>query len=258
MEAGRSGDAGAYWGIMKLSLLSLGFAALPVSAASVFIDNTAAASIASGDRANLRAFAFRPQAGGSGPSAPLEQTVLLTSLTLHRPGFNDVTTPQFGTAAGQVTSSATPVYLKVYSSFTGGTGVADVGTLLGVSENGISWDEVDAINGVGVSSATAAPFDAFTYSFPSVSLDRDTTYWMVFSETGDDSVDVAQFRMIVEPGAGAAGTGYLADTVQVRTTTGAAQDWGVYFTANVESIPEPSTVGSLGLAVLAVALRRRR
>jgi hypothetical protein len=243
---------------MKLSLLCLGLAALPVSAASVFIDNTAAAAVASGDRANLRAFAFRPQAGGSGPAAPLEQTVLLTSLTLHRPGFNDATTPQFGSAAGQVTSSATPVYLKVYSSFTGGTGVADVGTLLGISGNGISWDEVDAINGAGPSSVTAAPFEGYTYNFPSVALDRDTTYWMVFSETGDDSVDVAQFRMIVEPGAGAAGSGYLPETIQARTTTGASQDWGVYFTANVESIPEPSTAGSLGLAVLAVALRRRR
>lgn len=242
-----------------LSTITATFAAASsAKAATVLIDNTAAATIASGDRANIRGFAFRPQAGGSGPAASLTQSIALNAITLHRPGFNDATTPQFGAAAGQITSSTTPVFLKVYDAFTGGTNPADVGNLLGVSSNGISWADVDAINGAGTSAATAAPFDGFTFSFPAISLDKDTTYWFVFSETSDSSVDVAQFRLIVEAGAGAAGSGYLTDTTQVRTTTGAAADWGVYFVASADNIPEPTTTLSLSLAALGMALRRRR
>jgi hypothetical protein len=244
---------------MKLTALSLLLlAAASAPAATVLVDNTVSATIASGDRANIRGFAFRPAAGGTGPVEVLTQQVELLSLSLHRPGFSDATTPLFGSAAGQITDINAPVYLKVYSSFTGGTAAGDVGTFLGASSNGISWSEVDAINGAGVSTATAAPFESFTYSFPSISLDKDTTYWAVFSETSDSSADVANFRVIVEAGAGAAGTGYLADTVQVRDTSGTARDWGVYFIANVNTVPEPS--GSL-LGVLAgsfLMLRRRR
>lgn len=239
-----------------LSCLLLFVASAP--AATVLINNTASATIASGDRANLRGFAFRPQAGGTGPASTLTQAVSLDSLTLHRPGFNDATTPQFGAGAGLITSTTTPVYLKVYSSFTGGTAASDVGTYLGSSTNGITWTDVDNINGAGVSTVTTAPFEGFTYNFPSITLDKDTTYWLVFSETNNSSVDVAQFRMIVEPGAGAAGLGYLADTVQARTTTGAAQDWGVYFNATVSTIPEPGTAALGLLAAGALLLRRRR
>ena len=226
-------------------------------AATVLIDNTTGASIASGDRANLRGFAFRPNAGGAGPASALPATVYLESITLHRPGFSDATTPQLGATAGFVTDANTPVYLKIYSSWTGGLTGADLGTFLGSSTNGVTWNEVDGINGPGVSTATAAPFESYTYTFPAISLDRDTTYWMVFSETNDSSVEVSQFRVIVEPGTGAAGSGYLADTIQVRTTTGAASDWGVYFNANVNTVPEPSTA-ALGLLGAAALLRRRR
>ena len=241
---------------MKLPTILLLLSALPAAAATVLVNNTAAATIASGDRANLRGFAFRPNAGGSGPAAALPATVYLESLTLHRPGFNDATTPQFGAAAGQVTGSTTPVYLKIYSSFTGGTTAADVGTFLGSSTNGISWADVDNINGAGPSAATLPAFEGFSYTFSGISLDRDTTYWMVFSETSDSTVDVAQFRMIVEAGTGAAGTGYLADTIQVRTTTGASADWGIYFNASVNTVPEPS--GALLAGMAAIGLMRRR
>ena len=241
---------------MKRAALFL-VVACQTPAATVLIDNTTGAAVASGDRANLRGFAFRPNAGGTGPAAALPGTVYLESITLHRPGFSDATTPQFGATAGFITDANTPVYLKIYSSWTGGLTGADLGTFLGSSTNGITWTEVDNINGPGVSTASAAPFESYTFTFPAVSLDRDTTYWMVFSETSDSSVDVAQFRMIVEPGAGAAGSGYLADTIQARTTTGAAQDWGVYFNANVNTVPEPAA-GALGLLGAAVLLRRRR
>ncbi len=243
---------------MQKSILTLLFAsAITASAATVIVNNTTSASIASGDRANLRGFAFRPQAGGTGPASTLTQSVTLASLTLFRPGFSDGTTPVFGTGAGQPTNATTPVYVKVYTSFTGGTTAADVGTYMGSSTNGIRWTDVDNINGAGVSTATAAPFEGYTYTFPPITLDKDTTYWMVFSETSDSTVDVANFRMIVEPGAGAAGAGYLTDTVQARTTTGAAQDWGVYFNATVNTVPEPAA-SALGLAATGLMLRRRR
>ena len=244
---------------MKLTSLSFVLlAAVSAPASTVLVDNTLAATIASGDRANIRGFAFRPAAGGAGPAEVLTQEVGLLSLSLHRPGFNDATTPLLGSASGQITDASAPVYLKLYSSFTGGTAAGDLGTFLGASSNGISWSEVDAINGAGVSAATAAPFESYTYNLSSVALDKDTTYWAVFSETADSSADVANFRLIVEAGAGTAGTGYLADTVQVRDTSGVARDWGVYFTATVHTVPEPS--GTL-LGVLAgsyLVLRRRQ
>lgn len=241
---------------ISFSLLAL--AAVSAPAATVLVDNTLSATIASGDRANIRGFAFRPAAGGTGPAEVLTQEVGLLSLSLHRPGFADATTPLLGSASGQITDANAPVYLKVYSSYTGGTAAGDLGTFLGASSNGISWAEVDGINGAGSSAATAAPFESFTYNFSSIALDKDTTYWAVFSETSDSSADVANFRLIVEAGAGAAGSGYLADAVQVRDTSGAARDWGVYFTATVNTVPEPS--GSL-LGVLAgsyLMLRRRQ
>lgn len=257
LRLAQGGCPGVYGPAMNRITSLLFLTTVSANAATVLVNNTASATIASGDRANLRGFAFRPQAGGTGPAATLTQSVTLESITLHRPGFSDATTPVFGTGAGQVTSTTTPVYLKVYSSYNGGTLAADLGTYLGSSSNGITWTDVDNINGAGVSTATAPSFEGYTYNFASITLDKDTTYWLVFSETNDSSTDVANFRMIVEAGAGAAGTGYLADTIQVRTTTGGSADWGVYFNASVNTVPEPG-VSALGLLAGAALLRRRR
>ncbi len=245
---------------MKISslLLALGLtlaASAPLHAATVAIDNTTSASIASGDRANMRGFAFVPNAGGTGPASPLTQTVELTMLTLFRPGFSDATAPSFGAGAGQLANADAPVFLKIYSSFTGGTTAGDLGTLLGISSNSWTWNQV---LGLGANAQTAPPFNGYTFNFANVALDKDTTYWMVYSETGDSSADVTNFRQIVEAGGGAAGSGYLPSTDQMKDAGGISRDWGPYFNATVNTVPEPGSAMLVFLALLPVALRRRR
>lgn len=206
-----------------------------------------------GDRGNMTAFAFRANAGlfpGSvSPSGALDgmSAITLNSLSLTRP--NDATSPNFGAGVRQITSASTPVFLDIYTDFSGGVFSGYVGSSL----TGVAWDSTVAAQ-------------SYSFDFGAVTLAVDQKYWFVFSEDGIDG-EVSQFRTQLNTSGDDAtagpGRGYLVgDTAQGVTSGGVGQDWGVAFTAGVTPVPEPSTLvlgfSTGALLLIRFAFRRRR
>ncbi|MBN2506018.1 MAG: hypothetical protein JXQ71_04925 [Verrucomicrobia bacterium] len=197
-----------------------------------------------GDRGNMSAFAFQATAGlfpdSVSPSGALEgvPAIALTRLTLTRP--DDATLPAFGTGDRQITGTDTPVYIDVYSDYSGGV----FSGFLGSSSTGVAWDQTAAAQ-------------AYSYDFTGPTLAVDHKYWFVFSETIGDG-DVAQFRCQLNtagdnltPGPG---KGYLVnDTVQSLTSAAVPQDWAFAYVVDFTPVPEPSTI-ALGLSASLLAL----
>jgi hypothetical protein len=211
-----------------------------------------------GDRANYSAFIFKATAGefptSVSPLGAIDGGPIFTlnSLTFTRPA-NDIATsiPAVNTNPGGLSSLTADVYIDVYSSRIGISGLDFTG-FLGSSTNAFAWQDIGG-------SDLIAPGSTYTYNFSGLTLDKDTEYWMVFSETSGDG-DVANFRTRVNTSASTAGTGYLASDIQLVTpgTTPTNRDWAVEYVADVTSvIPEPSSV-ILALITLGLATRLRR
>lgn len=212
-----------------------------------------------GDRANWSAFAFKATAGAfpasASPIGALDGNALfaLNSLTFTRPA-NDVAGaggPSVSGDPGGLSALTAEVFVDVYSSRTGTTGLDFTG-FLGSSTNAFAWRDSGGTDLI-------APGATYTYAFSGLTLDKDTEYWMVFSETSGDG-DVANFRTRVNTSATPAGTGYLASAIQIVTpgATPTNRDWGAEYVADVTSIPEPSSaVMALMMLGLGAAARTR-
>jgi hypothetical protein len=219
---------------------------------------------ADGDRANWSAFVFRATAGtfpaSVTPTGALDgaATFTLNSLTFTRPA-NDVAGTQVPSVSGDpggLSSLTADVYVDVYSSRTGTSDLNFTG-FLGSSTNGFAWRDIggtDLIN----------PGDSYTYNFSGLTLDKNTEYWLVFSETSGDG-GVANFRTRVNtsgsdaiPGPGA---GYLTGNPIQLVTPGATptnREWGVEYSADVTPVvPEPSSI-ALSLIVLGLGIAARK
>lgn len=159
---------------------------------------------ASGDKANLSAFAFQANAGiyptSVTPPGSLTPTFDLGALTLTRPA--DATTPKIGTANGYLSSLDSPVYVDIYTgAYSGGTFSGYVGS----SISSVAW------------SSTVSGGD-YTFNFSGITLDSATKYWFVFSEDNAEG-EISNFRMWVNTSGNnttaGQGHGYLVnDTVQ--------------------------------------------
>lgn len=223
-----------------VSTLAIGLSA---ASAATIINNWSGVS---GDKGNMVGFAVKADAGlypaSVTPLGSLTPTFQLDGLTLIRP--NDTTTPSFGTGVRQTTSADTPVYVDLYSSYSGGV----FSGYLGSSASSVTW------------SSTVAD-TPYTFSFAGVVLQASQKYWFVFSEDNLEG-EVSNFRAKLNtsgtdatPGAG---KGYLVgDIVQSVTSAGASQDWAFAYTLNITPIPEPSTAALLALSGLALMLRKR-
>lgn len=200
----------------------------------------------SGDKGNVAGFAFKAEGGlfpnNVNPAGTIiPPTFSLDSLTLTRPG--DTTTPNFGTTGVQLTSADTPVYVDIYTAYSGGIFSGYVGS----SANSVTWSQT----------AATTPY---SFNFSNISLNSSTKYWLVFSENNVDG-DVANFRLRLNTSGAdttaGEGKGYLTgDTAQVLGATLALQDWAPEFTLTA-SVPEPTSTALVGLGILTLAFRRR-
>ncbi|HOW71787.1 MAG TPA: DUF2341 domain-containing protein [Phycisphaerae bacterium] len=190
-----------------------------------------------GDRANYSAFAFRVTAGNYPNSVdPLGalnevQVVGLDSLTFTRPANDTTQTPILGIANGQLSSVTAPVFVDVYTSR---DGILAYSGYLGSSTNSVIFnDGIDPIS----------PGESFTFYFSGLLIDKDTTYWLVFSEDAMEG-EVSSFRTRVNTsgsdGATGPGRGYLVGNTAQVEYPGAVQDWGVEFIAVVNANPGDS------------------
>lgn len=207
----------------------LSIVASVVAAAAIGMATTASAqvntitnpgSVVPGDNANNSAFAFRGDGGtfpGTvSPPGSLTDLFALTKMTLKRPAAG---APSFGTGVRQTMSSATPIFLDVYTSLNGGTDTFS--GYVGSSSTSLAWDD------------TVADM-TYSFSFANLLLQKSTKYWFVFSE---DNVagEVSNFRQRVinsgnNTGTGDNGFGYLLnDTQQIHTQGGAETDWGTEY-----------------------------
>lgn len=195
-----------------------------------------------GDRGNMSAFAFKATAGtypGSvTPADSLTPLFTIDSLTLLRP--NDTTTPAFGTGAGLLTDANTPVFVDIYSTYSGGV----FSGYLGSSSSSVTW-------------SSTVQDQPYTFNFAGITLQDTAKYWFVFSEDGLDG-DVSNFRSKLNTSGdnltAGPGKGYLlSDTAQAITSAGVVQDWAFAYTVGFTPVPEPSvfSFGLLGVAVLA-------
>ncbi len=216
-----------------------------------------------GDRANHSAFVFKGTAGTFPTSvSPLGAidggpTFTLNLMTFTRPAndVQDSTNDPLVGGPGGLSAKSANVYLDVYSARTGTSGLVFTG-FLGSSTNAIAWEDGDGFEQI-------IPGATYTYSFSGLTLDKNTEYWMVFSETSGDG-DVRNFRTRVNtsgsdavPGAG---QGYLVGNAIQLVTPGPTptnRTWGVEFVADVTSIvPEPSSA-ALALMVLGLSAAAR-
>ena len=106
-----------------------------------------------------------------------------------------------------------------------------------------------------------SPGESFTFSFAGLTLDKDVTYWLVFSEDGIDG-EVSSFRTRVNTSGNDStagpGPGYLVGNLAQVEYPGALNDWGVEFSASVTPVPEPSSLAVLVLGLISVGLLARR
>lgn len=192
-----------------------------------------------GDRANYSAFIFKATAGTFPTSvSPLgfidaSPTFSLNSMTFTRPAndaLNGTNDPQIGTNPGDLSAKTAPVFLDVYTTRTGTSDLNFTG-FLGSSTNSFAWENP-------LNTETIAPGATFAFNFSGLTLDKNTEYWMVFSETSGDG-DVANFRSRVNTAATAFGTGYLASAIQTVTpgATPTNRDWGVEYVAGLPPVP---------------------
>lgn len=195
-----------------------------------------------GDRGNMVGFAFKATGGNyPGSVAPADSlTPLFTidSLTLLRP--NDTTTPNFGTGDRLLTDANAPVFVDIYTTYSGGV----FSDYVGSSSSSVTW-------------SSTVQDQAYTFNFTGINLQDSTKYWFVFSEDGVAG-EVSNFRAKLNTSGddltAGPGKGYLVgDTAQAITQAGVLQDWGFAYTVGFTPVPEPSVVslGLLGVALLA-------
>jgi hypothetical protein len=176
----------------------------------------------------------------------------LDSLTFTRPA-NDTAgnIPIIGTGNGQLSSVAASVFLDVYSSRDDSLSYSGY---LGSSANSVIYDD---------GNDPIEPGESFTFEFEDLTLQKDVTYWLVFSEDAVEG-EISSFRTRVNtsgddatPGSG---RGYLVGNTAQVEYPGALQDWAVEYVAQVTPIPEPASMAVIGLlfALSAAAIRNRR
>lgn len=215
-----------------------------------------------GDRGNWAAFVFKATAGtfpaSVTPAGAIDvgDTFTLNSLTFTRPDAGG--NAAVGAAPG-LSSLAADVYLDVYATRTGTTGVNFTG-FLGSSTNSHAQQDIGGTDLI-------PPGTSFTYNFSGLTLNKNTEYWIAFSETSGDG-DIRNFRTRLNTsgtdGVAGAGKGYLVgNAIQLVTSSSANQDWAVEYVADVTPIPipEPSsavlTLAALGLGAAARKRGRR-
>jgi hypothetical protein len=205
---------------------------------------------ASGDKANLAAFAFEADAGNYpnsiSPLGSLDATFEIGSLTLTRP--NDTTTPVFGTTGISIADASTAVFIDIYTTYSGGVFSGYIGS----SSSSINWNNTTAGGN-------------YTFDFSGIILESTTKYWFAFS-TDNLNGNIGNFRMNLNTsgtdGTAGPGHGYLVnDTAQAVSANnsgslGALQDWGPAFT--IQAVPEPSVAVLSSLGVSALLFFRRR
>lgn len=199
---------------------------------------------ASGDKANLSAFAFQANAGiypaSVTPPDALTSTFELGSLTLTRP--TDTTTPNIGTANGYLSSVDSPVFVDInIGAYSGGAFSGYVGS----SSSSVLWS--DTVSG-----------GDYTFNFTGITLNSATKYWFVFSEDNVEG-EISNFRMWVNTSGNnttaGQGQGYLInDTAQALVPALTTRDWGVSY---VIAVPEPSVFALAGLGLLLLRLHAR-
>lgn len=232
----------------KLVMIALALTALGAVAAQAATVSNAWSGVA-GDRANYSAFDFKATAGtfpaSVSPAGALDggPTFTLNSLTFTRPAndvLNGTNDPGITTDPGGLSAKTADVFMDVYSSRSGTTGLNFTG-FLGSSTNSFAWEDLDGNEQI-------APGQSYTYNFSGLTLDKNTEYWLVFSETSGDG-DVGNFRTRVNTSGNdavaGAGAGYLTGNPIQLVTHGATptnREWGVEYAADVTPIvPEPSS-----------------
>lgn len=222
------------------SVLTLLLTALPVSAATVILDNAHhSAVVTTGSNANFirQSFVFGTAGGTAGNASshdnvalnsPLPATVALDAIT-----FVESPTDNASATAGNL-------FLKVF------TDAAATGAPVAVSSNAINVR--GAINGGALSD--------LTWNFPAVSLDSSLTYhirWSTSSTADNTGLAVARIA------AANFGSGFINTYTggDANGPTGGVLNFDTRFEVTFTAVPEPG-VSVLGLLAAGALLRRRR
>lgn len=218
---------------LKFTLAALAATATAANAATLIVDNLDLSSpVTAGAQSNYTVQSFTPSVAGIGTSdnitanTPLPGSVYLESVTF-------LSSPD---TRGDSTNGQ--IFIDVY------LGDGDDGTYIGSSTNSIDIDSI-------------ATLTEMTWNFANFELDSSQEYAFVFSTDNVQGATAVARLTAANNGGGFVNT-YDGGTADFDSNNNTPVAFDTRFQVTMNTIPEPSSAALLGVAGLALIMRRRK